>query len=278
MPNDFNQKIIEEFRANGGRVGGPFEGGRLLLLTTTGARSGVPHTTPVGYLHDGGDRLLVIASAGGGPKHPDWFHNLVANQRVTVEDGVFTYEAEAVVLDGPERDEVFARAVEADPGWGDYQAKTARVIPVVALTPVTVGPPQASSPGAALKAVHDAFRRELALIRKEVTRSGVGIGAQLRVNCLTLCQGLHVHHTHEDEGMFPFFAEHNPELRPALDRMRQEHERVAVLLDALRNVVSAEGGDPLSVLREVERLTDELESHLAYEEEQLIPLLDASAH
>ncbi|MFF4773563.1 nitroreductase/quinone reductase family protein [Microtetraspora fusca] len=275
MPNEFNQKIIEEFRANGGRVGGPFEGGRLLLLTTTGARSGAPHTTPVGYLPDE-ERVLVIASAAGAPKHPDWFRNLVANPRVTVEDGVFRYEAEAVVLQGDERDRVFARAVEADPGWGAYQAKTTRVIPVVALTPVAGGPPQASSPGAALKAVHDAFRRELVLIRKEIAESGASLGAQLRVNCLTVCQGLHNHHTGEDGTMFPYLAEHHPALGPALERLHQEHQKVAALLDALQTVVTAEDADPLSVLREVERLTDELESHLTYEEEQLIPILDAS--
>jgi deazaflavin-dependent oxidoreductase (nitroreductase family) len=139
MTIDFSQQIIEEFRANGGRVSGPFEGARLLLLTTAGARTGVPHTTPLGYLPDGGERILVITSAGGAPKHPDWFHNVVVNPRVTVEDGVFTYEAQAVVLAGAERDRVFARAAEADQGWADYQAKTTRVIPVVALRQVAGG-------------------------------------------------------------------------------------------------------------------------------------------
>jgi deazaflavin-dependent oxidoreductase (nitroreductase family) len=81
MSIDFNQQIIDEFRANGGQVGGPFEGARLLLLTTIGARSGAPHTTPLGYLPDG-ERSLVIASAGGAPNHPAWFHNLVANPHV----------------------------------------------------------------------------------------------------------------------------------------------------------------------------------------------------
>ena len=133
---DFNTRIIEEFRANGGRVGGPFEGGRLLLLTTTGARSGAPHTTPLGYLPDGEVRVLVIASAGGAPKHPAWFHNLVADPRVTVESGSFRYEADAVVLAGAERDAAFARAVEADPGWGEYEAGSGRTLPVVALVPV----------------------------------------------------------------------------------------------------------------------------------------------
>ena len=123
MPIDFNRQIIEEFRANGGRVGGPFEGGRLLLLTTVGARSGAPHTTPLGYLPDSGGRVLVIASAAGAPKHPAWFHNLVAHPRVTVEAGAFTYEAQAIVLEGAERDRAFARAAETDPGWSSTRPK-----------------------------------------------------------------------------------------------------------------------------------------------------------
>ncbi|MET7621493.1 nitroreductase/quinone reductase family protein [Streptomyces sp. NPDC005408] len=273
MPNDFNQHVIDEFRANSGRVGGPFEGGRLLLLTTTGARSGAPHTTPVGYLPDGGERILVIASAGGAQNHPDWFHNLVAHPRVTVEDGVFTYDAQAVVLEGAERDRVFARAAEADPGWAEYQAKTDRVIPVVALQALP-GPPNhnASSLGEALKLIHDGFRRELALIRKEIAESGPGLGTQLRMNCLTVCQGLRNHHTGEEAGIFPL-AERHPELAPALNRLRTEHQKIAALLADLQDVIAADGADPRSVLSEVERLTDALESHLAYEEEQLIPML-----
>ncbi|MFD9206150.1 nitroreductase/quinone reductase family protein [Streptomyces sioyaensis] len=276
MTNDFNRQIIEEFRAHGGRVGGPFEGGRLLLLTTTGARSGAPHTTPLGYLPDGGGRVLVIASAAGAPRHPAWFHNLVANPRVTVEAGVFTYEAQAVVLEGAERDRAFARAAEADPGWSVYQDRTERVLPVVALQEIPAGPPNiaAASPGAAIKAVHDGFRRELELIRKEIAASGPGLGAQLRMNCLTLCQGLHNHHTGEDAGMFPMLGRHHPELAPALERMRQEHEKLALLLQELQGVISAKDADPQRVLAEVERLTGEVEDHLTYEEEQLIPVLD----
>jgi deazaflavin-dependent oxidoreductase (nitroreductase family) len=275
MPVDFNQQIIEEYRANGGRVGGPFEGARLILLTTTGARSGAPHTTPLGYLPDGGERILVIASAGGSSSHPDWYHNLLAHPRATVEDGVFTYEAEASLLEGDERDRVFARAVEVDPGWAGYQAKTDRVLPVVALRQVAAGPPamNAGSFGEALKLIHDAFRRELALIRKEVAASGPRLGAQLRINCLTVCQGLHHHHTAEDGGMFPALGESHPELAPVLERLRREHERVAELLGELQEVLAGEDGG--AVLAEVERLADELERHLAYEEEQLIPVLDA---
>ncbi|MEV5915939.1 nitroreductase/quinone reductase family protein [Streptomyces chartreusis] len=285
MPNDFNQQVIEEFRANKGRVGGYFEGARLLLLTTTGARTGRPHTTPVGYLPDSDDRVLIIASAAGAPRHPAWFHNLVANPRVTVESGAFTYEARAVVLEGEERDRIFARAVEADPGWAAYQEKTERVIPVIALHSLAEGGPgniNASSMGEALMVVHDAFRRELALIRTEMATGDKGsttgtLGAQLRVNCLTFCAGLHNHHTGEGLAMFPFLEDRHPELAPALARLRDEHDRIAELVEDLRRVVGDENADPGTARREVERLTTELEAHLTYEEEQLIPLLDAGA-
>jgi deazaflavin-dependent oxidoreductase (nitroreductase family) len=270
---DFNRQVIEEFRANGGRVGGPFEGGRLLLLTTTGARTGGRHTTPLGYLPDGDGRVLVIASAGGAPKDPAWFHNLVANPRVTVESGDFTYEADAVVLAGAERDAAFARAAGADPGWARYEAESGRTLPVVALVPVLAGPPGGpESPSAMLVAVHAAFRRELRLIRGEVEASGPGIGAQLRVNCLTLCEGLGNHHMGEDQQMFPLVERRHPALAPALARLRDEHETVQRLLDELRGVL--DGGDPASLLAEVDRLTTALEAHLDHEEERLVPLLD----
>lgn len=269
---DFNRQVIEEFRANAGRVGGPFEGGRLILLTTTGARTGARHTNPVGYLPDG-DRIVVIASAGGAPRHPDWFHNLVANPRVTVEDGVFTYEAEATVLTGAEREELWARAVESDPGWAAYQDKTTRRIPVVALKQVSGGPPNASSWGEALKLVHDAFRRELATIRREVASAGPVLGAQLKVNCLTACQGLRFHHTAEDTGTFPALRERFPELAPTLDRFGEEHEHIAALLDRLRQTLDR--GDTATLRADVDGLVDELEAHLSAEEELLIPFLDA---
>ncbi|MGW3283935.1 nitroreductase/quinone reductase family protein [Streptomyces sp. NPDC001002] len=280
---NFNQQVIDEFRANRGRVGGYFEGARLLLLTTTGARTGTRHTTPVGYLPDGGERVLVIASAGGSPRHPDWYRNLLADPQVTVESGVFTYEAQAVVLAGEERDRAWARAVEADSGWAAYQKKTERVIPVVALHNTAQGGPgniNASSMGEAIKVVHDAFRRELALIREEMSKAASGggtLGAQLRVNCLTFCQGLHNHHTGEDQALFPFIADRHPQTARVIARLREEHEQIAALVEELRRTLAAEAGDPASVRAEVERLTLALEAHLDYEERELIPTLDASA-
>ncbi|MEU8242663.1 nitroreductase/quinone reductase family protein [Actinoplanes missouriensis] len=264
---------MEEFRANNGVVGGMFAGARLLLLTTVGARSGRPHTVPLGYLPDGGERVLVIASAGGSPRDPAWFHNLVAHPRVTVEDGAFTYEAAAAVLTGAERDTVFARAVEQDAGWERYERASGRVLPVVALTAIP-GPPRfnASTPGGMLRVVHDAFRRELALIRAEVAGSGPVLGAQLRVNCLSLCAGVHGHHVREDEGMFPGVEAARPDLAEAMAALRVEHERIAAVLERLRDVLGS--GDRAGLAAEVDRLIAELESHLEHEERVLIPVLD----
>jgi deazaflavin-dependent oxidoreductase (nitroreductase family) len=277
MPNPFNQQIIDEFRANRGQVGGYFAGARLLLLTTVGARTGTRHTTALGYLPDGGEQVLVLGSAGGGPKHPDWYHNLVADPQVTVEDGTFVYDARAVVLHGADRDTAFARAVETDAGWADHQGLTGRVIPVVALQQIP-GPPRFAGGGTpsfatALTQVHDAFRRELALIRAEVAASGPGIGAQLRVNCLTLCQGLHGHHTREDEGMFPALAAQYPDLGPTMGRLQAEHHTIAALIGDLQAVLATDDADPRQLLAEVDRLIDDLHRHLTYEEEQLIPVL-----
>jgi deazaflavin-dependent oxidoreductase (nitroreductase family) len=128
----FNAALIDEFRANEGKVGGRFEGRPVLLLTTTGAKSGRAFTLPLVYLQDG-ERLLIFASKAGSPTNPDWYHNLVANPSVTVEVGAESYEATAKVLTGEERDRQYARQVEAMPMFGEYQQKTTRVIPVIAL-------------------------------------------------------------------------------------------------------------------------------------------------
>lgn len=272
MPDDFNQQIIDEFRANHGRVGGMFARSRLLLLTTTGVRSGKPHTVPLLYLPDG-ERLVIIGSAGGGPKHPDWYHNIRANPHVTVEDGLFTHEAEAVILDGEEREQIFARAVEADARWAEYAARSGRELPVVALRIVS-STPHATRWGDGLKHVHDAFRRELSLIREEVAGAGPRLGAQLRINCLAVCGGLHVHHEMEDGQMFPSLEAGHPELASVIARLRREHETVARLVDELKDAVSRTEADARDILGEVDRLIEELEAHLRYEEQELVPLLN----
>ena len=130
--NDFNARIIEEFRAHNGKVGGQFEGAPMLLLTTIGAKSGQQRTAPLVYLADG-DRVVIFASKGGAPTSPDWFHNIVANPQVIVEVGAERYEATAQITEGEERDRLYATQAEAMPGFKAYQEGTTRVIPVVAL-------------------------------------------------------------------------------------------------------------------------------------------------
>ncbi|MGD9696601.1 MAG: nitroreductase family deazaflavin-dependent oxidoreductase [Thermoleophilia bacterium] len=130
----WNERIIEEFRANAGRVGGRFEGSPLLLLTTTGARTGLARTTPLVYLADG-DRFAVFASAGGSPAHPSWYRNLLANPRVRLEVGTAHLEATASVAEGAERERLWAAQVARMPAFGDYQRAVEREIPVVILTP-----------------------------------------------------------------------------------------------------------------------------------------------
>ena len=130
--NDWNRGVMEEFRANEGKVGGMWEGRPLLLLTTTGAKSGKRRTHPVMYLRDD-DRLLIFASKGGAPTSPDWYHNLVVHPEVTVEVGSETYPAIATVLSGEERDRLYAKQAQLYPQFAGYQEKTTRPIPVVAL-------------------------------------------------------------------------------------------------------------------------------------------------
>ena len=129
--SDYNKKLIEEFRADRSKFEGP--GSRsLLLLTTTGAKSGKRHTTPMMYIPDG-DRLLVIASNIGAEKHTDWYHNIVAHPEVTVEVGTRTYDATAIVTQGEERQQLWTSIVEKYPFFADHQTKTTRQIPVIAL-------------------------------------------------------------------------------------------------------------------------------------------------
>jgi len=132
---NWNQKIIEEFRANDGKVGGPFEGKTLLLLHTTGAKSGQEHINPVAYVRDG-ENYVVIASKGGAPTHPDWYYNILAHPRLTVEVGTETFQADAKVAEEPERTRLYNKMAEMLPGFDDYRRRTERVIPVFVLTPV----------------------------------------------------------------------------------------------------------------------------------------------
>jgi deazaflavin-dependent oxidoreductase (nitroreductase family) len=133
---EYNRRLIEEFRAGRLEPGGPLEGRPMLLLTTKGAKTGRRHTTPLMYVLDGG-RLLVIASNAGAPRHPDWYRNLSADPGVTVEVGAETYEATAAELEGEERERVWREIVASYPFFAEHEEKAApRRIPVVALEPL----------------------------------------------------------------------------------------------------------------------------------------------
>lgn len=131
--NDFNQRVIDEFRANQGKVGGQLANIPLLLLTTTGAKSGRAITKPLAYTKDG-ERFVVIASFAGSPRNPAWYNNLVANPEAVVEVGNERFRVRATVTTGEERQRLFARQAAQMPIFAEYQQKTARQIPVVVLT------------------------------------------------------------------------------------------------------------------------------------------------
>jgi deazaflavin-dependent oxidoreductase (nitroreductase family) len=133
-PADHNAAVIEEFRANEGRVGGMFEGMPLLLLHHTGAKSGTERVNPVAYLEDDG-RYVIIASKAGHHQHPGWYHNLKANPNATIEVGTDKLDVVASVADREERDRLYRTMAEGRPQFAEYEKKTDRVIPVVLLTP-----------------------------------------------------------------------------------------------------------------------------------------------
>jgi len=131
--SDFNQAVIDEFRANAGKVGGYFAGANMLLLHTIGAKSGQPRLNPLVYVRDD-DRLVVIASKGGADTNPDWYYNVLANPTVTVELGTEQFQARATaVTEEPERSRLYAKMVEHRPGFAEYEQKTSRKIPVIIL-------------------------------------------------------------------------------------------------------------------------------------------------
>jgi deazaflavin-dependent oxidoreductase (nitroreductase family) len=137
-PADFNAQIIEEFRANEGRVGGMFDGLPLLLLHHTGAKSGKSRVNPLAYQSDGG-RYVVFASKAGAPTNPDWYHNLKAQPNVTIEVGADTIEVIAGEATGEERERLYRTQAERIPQFAEYEQKAKRVIPVIVLTPVNTG-------------------------------------------------------------------------------------------------------------------------------------------
>jgi deazaflavin-dependent oxidoreductase (nitroreductase family) len=128
----YNRQMIKDFRESREATGVPMDGRPLVLITTTGAKSGKPYTAPLMYVPDG-DRILIIASSMGAAKHPDWYHNLAAHPDVTVEVGAKTYQARATILEGSERERIWAMIVQQYPFFTEHQSKTTRQIPIIAL-------------------------------------------------------------------------------------------------------------------------------------------------
>jgi len=132
--NEFNNKVIEEFRANEGRAGGPLAGTPIMLLHHIGAKSRIERVTPVAYNPQGDGAFVIVASNGGSPTHPSWYYNLKANPRIEVEVGTKRFTALAKELDGTARADLWPKLIEAAPSIGEFQAKTTRQIPLLVLT------------------------------------------------------------------------------------------------------------------------------------------------
>jgi deazaflavin-dependent oxidoreductase (nitroreductase family) len=295
----WNERIIQEFRANGGQVGGRFQGAPLLLMTTQGRATGRPHTNPVTYQRDGA-RYLVFASNAGGPTNPDWYHNLLAHPQVTIEVGteagtVRPYATRAVPLGGDERDQAWERQCALDPAFRDYERQTTRTIPVVALQPVDLaGNPQVRrAMGEQLIVAHDTLRAQLADIRSGIDAllargrepdspstatatapSSRAEREQLHRSCLSYCYGLQLHHIREDGG-FSALEDHLPELTPALDRLRADHHVVEKALADFEAFLAqgppADRADVEALRRAVEDAVAGLDDHFADEEQHLLP-------
>ncbi|NKZ06156.1 nitroreductase/quinone reductase family protein [Actinomadura latina] len=273
--SDWNRQVIEEFRANAGRVGGRFEGADLLILTSTGARTGRPHTTPLGCMPDG-DRLLVFASNAGLPHDPAWYHNIRADPRVTVELGTETFDGVAVPIEGDERDRLYALRSEAIPVFAEYQLQTARVIPVVA---VHRGLPDGA--GTELARIHNDLRARLADLRADADalddgrRDVPGLARQLREHCVSVCGVLGEHHDNEEGRAFPRLEAQFPGLAPVIARLRREHTAVTANRRKIQALLDDAGSrDPDRVRAELDTMTADLDAHFAYEEEQLGAVLD----
>ncbi|WP_312872262.1 nitroreductase/quinone reductase family protein [Amycolatopsis dendrobii] len=287
MSNDFHSRLIAEFRANRGALGGRFEGWPLAVLTTTGARTGLRREVLLGYLEIDGNGV-VVASANGADRHPAWYRNIRRNPMVTVEVGGDTYQAMAAIPQGPAYEKLFAKAVAEAPGYGDYQAKTTRAIPVVVLHRIDS---RVKGMGDWLVEVHRWFRAELRALREQadalaegrtaaIVRPEPDLAQEMRTRCLGFCTALRRHHVGEDSAVFPSLAEQFPALAPVIARLAGQHQVAAGLQDSIRELVDGfvpGESDPARLRAELERLAGELEAHFEFEEEAVVTALNATA-
>jgi len=279
----FNDQVIEEFRNNKGKIGGMFEGWKLILLTTTGAKSGERRTNPLGYLEIDG-KTVVVASNMGAPRNPGWYHNIRHDHRVTIETGAESYEAIAAVPPAAERDALFAKVIAEDPGFAEYQAKTTRELPVVILHRID---DRVQGMGDFLVEVHEWLREEIKTLRAGVDDLVAGradsltMEKSLRAHCVSFCEALTKHHTGEDMGAFPMLAQRFPALAPALTKLGEDHVVVAELQKRIRELV--EGyvhgeSDPSRLRDDFDELAGKLEAHFAYEERTVVTALNVTTH
>jgi len=284
-----NEQVIADFRSHDGVVGGMFAGARLVLITTRGARTGQPRTTPVAALHRP-DGIVIFATNGGSPRDPAWLANLRANPIVDVEapgegveHGIERFRAHAVVADPDTAAALLDEQVQVDPAFAAYRGAT-RSIAAVTLRRVDV-PDDATARRAAgeyLLRVHEEMRRDMNTLRRDIhTARTTGdhvahdLATQISRRCLTACSALHDHHTGEDSA-FDAFETQLPELVPVLTRLRAEHREVAAALGSLEVQVKAgiHNTDSLDRLaHEYDRLLDSIDDHFAYEERELVPAL-----
>jgi deazaflavin-dependent oxidoreductase (nitroreductase family) len=266
------QRVIDEFRSSGGAVGGMFAGVPLILLITAGRKTGRPRVNPVTYLKDG-ERYLVFGSNLGGPAHPDWYHNLVASPQVTIEYGagdgrVTPLAARAEILAGAERDRWYERQCSISPVFREYQERTTRVIPVIALYPLDLSgdPTRRAALGEQLMAHHNDLRAALTRVRAVLdgrSADSPDLAEQLRQRCLSYCYGLRLHHIRED-GAFTAFERRFPHLVPAIDALRAEHEAIGRALDGLQ--ARLDSLPPTDALAALDETVSDLERHFAEEE------------
>lgn len=265
--------LIEEFRANRGKVGGPFEGRDLLLLTTTAPVSGTLRTTMLGYVRRGGS-LTVVGTGTGTPNHPGWYHDLLARPVVGVEIGERNYQALAVPL--PDRGATTARAPlvvaleRADPEVWEGRPREVRTL----ADKVTEVHTWLRGQLRQVKAETDAHFAVRAAHHGPGEPPAPGLGLQIRQRCLAFCQALEFHHTSEDEHLFPGIARYHPDLGDVFDRLRDEHRTVARIQGDLAELLAGIGiADPRRFRAELDAMSAELSAHLDYEDEALVPLL-----
>ncbi|MCG3753372.1 nitroreductase/quinone reductase family protein [Amycolatopsis sp. Poz14] len=287
MSNDFHRRLIAEFRANRGALGGMFEGWSLAVLTTTGARTGLPREVLLGYLEIEGNGV-VVASANGADRHPGWYHNIRRNPLVTVEVGGETYQAMAAIPQGAAYEKLFAQVIAQAPGYGDYQAKTTREIPAVVVHRIDE---RVKGMGDWLVEVHQWFRAELRALREQaddlangrataIVRPEPDLAQEMRTHCLSFCTALRRHHVGEDSVVFPALAEQFPALAPVIAQLAEQHQVVARLQDSIRELVESfvpGESDPVRLRAELERLAGELEAHFEFEEQAVVTALNATA-